>query len=84
MENTMTSPLPRVTARPASTHGDSSIGALLLEAGKITPESAERVLRMQKELGIRFGDGGYGNDGVANHGGYGGRARSSMRCPVRF
>ncbi|WP_312435590.1 chain length determinant protein tyrosine kinase EpsG [Janthinobacterium sp.] len=52
----MTSPLPRVTARPASTHGDSSIGALLLEAGKITPESAERVLRMQKELGIRFGE----------------------------
>ena len=47
----MTSPLPRVTARPASTHGDSSIGALLLEAGKITPESAERVLRMQKEQG---------------------------------
>jgi chain length determinant protein tyrosine kinase EpsG len=36
--------------------GDSSIGGLLLEAGKITPESAERVLRMQKELGIRFGE----------------------------
>jgi protein-tyrosine kinase len=35
---------------------DSSIGGLLLEAGKITPESAERVLRMQKELGIRFGE----------------------------
>jgi chain length determinant protein tyrosine kinase EpsG len=29
---------------------------LLLESGKITPESAERVLRMQKELGIRFGE----------------------------
>ncbi len=36
--------------------GDSSIGALLLESGKISPESAERVLRMQKELGIRFGE----------------------------
>ena len=36
--------------------GDSSIGRLLLEAGKITPEHAERVLRMQKELGIRFGE----------------------------
>ena len=35
---------------------DSSIGALLLESGKITPEAAERVLRMQKELGIRFGE----------------------------
>lgn len=36
--------------------GDSSIGALLLASGKITPENAERVLRMQKELGIRFGE----------------------------
>ncbi|MDQ1831729.1 chain length determinant protein tyrosine kinase EpsG [Massilia scottii] len=35
---------------------DSSIGHLLLESGKITPENAERVLRMQKELGIRFGE----------------------------
>jgi protein-tyrosine kinase len=33
-----------------------SIGRLLLESGKITPENAERVLRMQKELGIRFGE----------------------------
>lgn len=37
-------------------NADSSIGALLLESGKITPESAERVLRMQKDLGIRFGE----------------------------
>ncbi|MGK5079744.1 chain length determinant protein tyrosine kinase EpsG [Janthinobacterium sp. HLX7-2] len=36
--------------------GDSSIGGLLLESGKITAENAERVLRMQKELGIRFGE----------------------------
>ena len=34
----------------------SSIGGLLLESGKITPENAERVLRLQKELGIRFGE----------------------------
>jgi protein-tyrosine kinase len=34
----------------------ASMGAMLLDAGKITPESAERVLRMQKELGIRFGE----------------------------
>lgn len=39
-----------------SRSGNSSIGGLLLESGKITPESAERVLRMQKELGIRFGE----------------------------
>jgi len=42
------------TAAPRGT--DSSIGGLLLESGKITPENAERVLRMQKELGIRFGE----------------------------
>lgn len=35
---------------------DSSIGGLLLASGKLTPENAERVLRMQQELGIRFGE----------------------------
>jgi len=43
---------------PASNHGarQASIGALLLEAGKITPENAENVLALQKEEGIRFGE----------------------------
>jgi chain length determinant protein tyrosine kinase EpsG len=35
---------------------DTRIGSLLLEAGKITSANAEIVLRMQKELGIRFGE----------------------------
>ncbi len=35
---------------------DSRIGGLLLASGKITPDNAERVLRLQKELGIRFGE----------------------------
>lgn len=35
---------------------DSSIGKLLLDLGKIKPEDAERVLRLQKEEGLRFGD----------------------------
>jgi protein-tyrosine kinase len=35
---------------------DSSMGMLLLDAGKLSAEGAERVLRMQKELGIRFGE----------------------------
>lgn len=44
-------------ALPAdSAQRDSSIGRLLLQSGKITPENAEAVLRMQKELGIRFGE----------------------------
>jgi protein-tyrosine kinase len=41
---------------PAPEKNDSSIGALLLESGKITPENAENILRLQKELNIRFGE----------------------------
>lgn len=33
-----------------------NMGMLLLEAGKLTADNAERVLRLQKELGIRFGE----------------------------
>lgn len=36
--------------------GETSIGGLLLKQGKITPENAEAVLRLQTELGIRFGE----------------------------
>jgi len=36
--------------------GDRSIGAILVDAGKLTPDEAERVLRAQRELGLRFGD----------------------------
>ena len=34
----------------------SRIGALLLASGKITPEHTERVLRMQADMDIRFGE----------------------------
>jgi len=39
-------------------HGarQASIGTLLLEAGKITPENAENVAALQQEEGIRFGE----------------------------
>src|SRR5450830_1639547 len=47
--------IPLAAATPPRNAG-TSIGGLLLESGKITPEGAERVLRMQKELGIRFGE----------------------------
>ncbi|MBS0425354.1 MAG: chain length determinant protein tyrosine kinase EpsG [Proteobacteria bacterium] len=33
-----------------------SIGHILLDMGKITPIEAERVLRLQRESGLRFGD----------------------------
>jgi protein-tyrosine kinase len=57
MEDNMNHPADLISAPPPVSPGrDSSIGGLLLESGKITPENAERVLRMQKELGIRFGE----------------------------
>ena len=34
---------------------DANIGKLLLDLGKITPEEAERVLRLQKAEDLRFG-----------------------------
>jgi chain length determinant protein tyrosine kinase EpsG len=50
----MNSPiLSTVTADHA---GESSMGALLLDSGKLNLEDAERVLRLQKETGIRFGE----------------------------
>jgi len=33
-----------------------SIGAILVDSGLLTPENAERILRLQKEKGLRFGD----------------------------
>ena len=45
-----------IAASEKMRRADSSIGGLLLESGKITPENAERVLRLQTELGIRFGE----------------------------
>jgi protein-tyrosine kinase len=40
----------------AKASGVSNIGHVLLDMGKITPENAEAVLRLQKEKGIRFGE----------------------------
>lgn len=35
---------------------ESSIGSILLDTGKITPADAERILKLQKEKGLRFGE----------------------------
>lgn len=43
-----------MNSRPPSTF--RSIGAILLDAGLLTAEEAERVLRLQQEEGLRFGD----------------------------
>jgi len=45
-----------LSAFPLGHGADSSMGALLIDAGKLTLEHTERVLRSQKELGIRFGE----------------------------
>lgn len=40
-------------------HGAStgrSIGALLMDAGRITPDAAEHILKLQKEKNLRFGE----------------------------
>lgn len=33
-----------------------SIGAILIDSGRLTPDAAERILKLQKEQGLRFGD----------------------------
>ena len=46
-------PAETITVNPAR---EASIGRLLLDMGKLTPEDAEHVLRLQKIEGLRFGD----------------------------
>lgn len=41
---------------PFTNPNGSNIGRLLLEQGKITPQDTDRILRKQKEEGIKFGD----------------------------
>lgn len=41
---------------PRESGDDRSIGAILIDSGRLTPEDAERILRKQKEDGARFGE----------------------------
>lgn len=48
-----------ISAAPGSAisgRGQQSIGAILIDVGKLTPEDAERILRLQRERGLRFGE----------------------------
>lgn len=45
-----------IMAEIEQTLAGRSIGAILIDSGKLTLESAERILRFQKERGLRFGD----------------------------
>ena len=42
--------------RPGPTHDRRSIGAVLIDAGRLRVEDAELILRLQREKGLRFGD----------------------------
>ena len=37
---------------------DRSIGAILIDSGRLAPEDAERILQFQREAGLRFGEAG--------------------------
>lgn len=52
----MNQAIPSMTALPVSAAREASMGRILVELGKITHGEAERVVRLQKELGIRFGE----------------------------
>lgn len=48
--------IPASTKSSLPQHADRSIGAILVETGRLTPENAERILRLQRDKGLRFGD----------------------------
>ncbi|GAC1418478.1 MAG: chain length determinant protein tyrosine kinase EpsG [Burkholderiaceae bacterium] len=45
-----------VAILPATPCSESSMGRILLDLGKITPEDGEHILRLQKEKKLRFGE----------------------------
>ncbi len=47
---------PAAAGSVVAKRSERSIGAILIDAGKLTPEDAERILRLQREQGLRFGD----------------------------
>ncbi|WP_025872306.1 polysaccharide biosynthesis tyrosine autokinase [Methylobacillus glycogenes] len=51
----MTNDVSNTSSIPAL-NADFNIGGMLLKMGKITPQDAERILRVQKERGVRFGE----------------------------
>lgn len=52
----MNQPVPPIATLPVSVNHETTMGRILVEHGKITPTDAERVLRVQREHGMRFGE----------------------------
>lgn len=51
-------PVESIISRATSHHGlaSRSIGAILMDAGRLSPDAAESIIKLQKEGGLRFGD----------------------------
>jgi len=45
-----------VSMATGAPRANRSIGAILMDSGVLTPEDAERILLLQKEQGLRFGE----------------------------
>ena len=45
-----------VSMATGAPRANRSIGAILMDSGSLTPEDAERILLLQKEQGLRFGE----------------------------
>lgn len=48
--------MPPMAALPVNINRDNTMGRILLDQGKITATDTERVLRLQREQGMRFGE----------------------------
>lgn len=48
--------VPPMATLPVSINQDSTMGRILLDQGKITATDTERILRLQREQGMRFGE----------------------------
>ncbi len=48
--------IPSSTDSLATMHGERSIGAILINTGRLRLEDAECIVRLQREQGLRFGD----------------------------
>jgi receptor protein-tyrosine kinase len=48
--------IPASSGSLANARGERSIGTLLIHAGRLTLESAEQILQLQRDQGLRFGD----------------------------
>lgn len=54
----MVRPIPLTVPSKPATGSGRAMGVILLDAGRLSPKDAERILQFQKERGARFGEAG--------------------------